>query len=71
VRIKETHIHLAQVVIWTIALWPTFTIWKDSLTWIAFVSIYALIDTSWGNYVSAKAVEAAKANTDQPGEHDR
>jgi hypothetical protein len=41
--------------------WPTLTIWKDSIPWLQFLSIFAIVEGAAGGVAAAwAAVEAAK-----------
>lgn len=38
-------IHGAMVVFWTAMLWPSVTVWRDSVPYLVFLSVYALISS--------------------------
>lgn len=56
--LKSSHAHLALLVVWCLLVVPTLTAWKDSITWIALMSIYSNISTHWGAWEAARAKEA-------------
>lgn len=37
------HIHLWLAVLWTVLVVPTLVYWRDSIAWVAFMSIYAIV----------------------------
>lgn len=48
-------VHKVAMWAWAAALIPTLLLWKDSILWVAFMSLYA-------NFVGhVSAIEAAKA----------
>lgn len=36
-------LHLVAIVTWAILIYPSVTIWKDSVQWLIIISIYANI----------------------------
>lgn len=53
--VRGSLLHLISTGVWVVAIIPTVTIWRESILWIAFMSI-------WANVVShATAYEAARA----------
>lgn len=53
---KWSHLHLVLVFVWLGLLWPTLTVWRDSVTWVAIMSLYANVVGHWS------AVQAALAD---------
>lgn len=51
--------HLAMMGVWTIAVIPTLLWWRESILWIAFLSLYGI----WVGHFSA--YDAARAEMSQ------
>ncbi|NUS25015.1 MAG: hypothetical protein HOV92_12440 [Streptomyces sp.] len=34
-------LHYCMAVVWALLIIPTLLLWKDSVTWVAFMSLYA------------------------------
>jgi len=49
--------------VWAAALLPTLIWWKESILWVAFMSLYANFATHWSSYQGARA---EKASYDHP-----
>jgi hypothetical protein len=61
-------VHAVSAVIWLLLVIPTWYLWRNSLFWIAFISLYANFVSHWGAYqaalaqlVAGRAEVAAKA----------
>lgn len=52
-------LHYTLTGVWVLLTIPTLLWWRNSLLWVAFMSIYANLATHWG------AAEAAKAEAAQ------
>ena len=52
--------HLVLVAVWLLLLYPTFTVWQDSILWVAFISVYANVVSHWGAYQAARAEDEAR-----------
>lgn len=50
--------HLALAAFWTLMLVPTILWWKDSILWVALISVYALIVSHLAAYAGARAEDA-------------
>ena len=46
--------HLIFVIVWTILIIPTLLLWKDSVLWIALMSVWANIQGHFASYMSAR-----------------
>jgi hypothetical protein len=55
--------HKAMTVIWIVLIIPTLLWWRESILWVAFMSLYANIATHWGAYQSARAEKAAEGSS--------
>jgi hypothetical protein len=47
--------HLTMVVLWATLLLPTLLWWKDSILWVASMSLYANVAAHWASYQGARA----------------
>ena len=45
---------------WVLLIIPTIIWWKDSILWVAFMSLYAIVTGHWGAYEAAKAKDLAE-----------
>ena len=52
--------HLILVAIWGVLLIPTLIWWRDSILWVAFMSLYAIVTSHWSAYEAAKAKDIAE-----------
>ncbi len=60
------HANAAQVHKWLTLVWlallvPSVTVWKDSLTWVIVMSVWANIAGHWGAYQAARTTSEEKA----------
>jgi uncharacterized membrane protein len=56
-KIKGTTIHFVLTITWIALLLPTILWWKESILWLALISVYANIATHWGGYQAARVEE--------------
>jgi hypothetical protein len=54
-------INLVFGVAWCVAIIPTLLWWKDSVLWVALMSLWANIASHFAAYLAAKAEQASKA----------
>ena len=54
--------HLAMTVVWGLMLIPTLIWWKDSVLWVALMSVYACVMGHWSSYQGSRAEKAADRN---------
>jgi hypothetical protein len=52
-------VNLVLVFVWII---PTVLFWKNSILWIALMSIYAVVVSHWGAYQASRAETEAENN---------
>jgi hypothetical protein len=52
--------HFGMAVLWGLLVIPTVLIWKESILWIGFMSIYAIIVSHLTGWDAAKAEQAAE-----------
>lgn len=57
---RATSLHKLLTILWATALVPTLLWWRNSILWVAFMSLYANIVGHWGAYQAARAEEMAK-----------
>jgi hypothetical protein len=56
----DRQVHLIAVGVWAVLIVPTLIWWRDSILWVAFMSLYAIITSHWGAYEAAKAKDLAE-----------
>lgn len=65
-RKREPEIHLILTIFWTVAIVPTLIWWKDSVLWVALMSLWANIASHLAAYTAAKAGKMIQENADSP-----
>lgn len=56
-------IHSVLLVAWTALAWPTLTVWKQSIPWLQFMSVFTIIESAAAGVAAAfAALESDKAN---------
>lgn len=50
----DRNIHLTLMYVWVALIIPTVIFWSESILWIGFMSIYAIITAHWAAYESSK-----------------
>lgn len=58
--LKPRNLHIFAVVVWICLLWPSMTVWKDSIQWVIAISVYANIVGHLSGASAAHASERAK-----------
>lgn len=48
-------IHGVMTIVWVMALIPTIIWWRESILWVAFMSLYANIVGHWSAYQAVKS----------------
>lgn len=48
-------VNLALAVFWVVAIWPTLALWKDSVLWVALMSLWANIASHIAAWLAARA----------------
>ncbi len=48
-------LHLTLMFLWTGLIIPTLLYWRDSILWVAFMSLYANIVGHWAAYQATRA----------------
>lgn len=59
-KIKATRLHLGLMWGWTATILPTLLWWRESILWVAFMSLYAIVVGHWGAYQAARAESQAE-----------
>lgn len=54
------HVHLGLTVAWILLLIPTMLWWKDSILWVAAMSLYANVVGHWSAYQATRAEKAER-----------
>lgn len=49
----SSKIHIGFAIFWAIMIVPTILWWPDSILWVAFISLYALVATHISSYEAA------------------
>lgn len=52
---RAAKLHLVLTIVWVLLIVPTILLWSQSILWIGFMSVYAIIATHWDAYQSARA----------------
>jgi hypothetical protein len=52
-------IHLVLTFVWASLTIPTLLIWRESILWVAFMSLYANIVGHWAAFQASRAEEAS------------
>jgi hypothetical protein len=56
--VKFKTFHLFMMAVWASLAIPTLIWWKESILWVAFMSLYANIASHWGAYQGSRAEES-------------
>lgn len=54
---KSEKIQLALTIIWSLLIIPTIIWWRNSIAWVGFMSIYAIVVSHYAAYEAAKAAK--------------
>jgi hypothetical protein len=57
-RIKASTIHTVLTVAWAVLVLPTLFWWRESVMWVALMSLWANIASHWAAREAAKAKES-------------
>ena len=50
--------HLVLTVVWALLAIPTLIWWKESILWVAVMSLYANVAGHWAAYEASRGVES-------------
>lgn len=54
--------HLIMIAVWVLLAVPTALWWKESILWVACMSLYANIGAHWSAYQGSRAEKEVKNN---------
>jgi hypothetical protein len=66
-----TSFHRTAMIIWGVLAIPTMLWWKDSILWVAMMSLYANFVGHWAAYQAAKSDQDLKAAVGNSPNKDR
>jgi hypothetical protein len=58
-------VHIGLTIFWALAAIPTLLWWRDSILWVAFMSLWANVASHWAAY-QASRVEDQVSDSDSP-----
>ncbi|HWS55499.1 MAG TPA: hypothetical protein VN228_15280 [Pyrinomonadaceae bacterium] len=58
-RVKASTIHTVLTLVWVALVVPTLLWWRESVFWVALMSLWANIASHWAAREAAKAKEKA------------
>lgn len=56
-KVKASTIHTVLTLVWVVLVFPTLLWWRDSVQWVALMSLWANIASHWAAREAAKAKE--------------
>lgn len=62
---SATWVHLTMTLLWVVLIIPTILWWRESVTWVSLMSIYAIIVGHWASYQAAHAEEKLECKVDE------
>lgn len=51
-------VHLGLAIFWAVMAIPTVVWWKDSILWVALISVYALVVSHLAAYAGSRAEDS-------------
>jgi hypothetical protein len=57
--LRSPQFHLVMTIVWALLIPPTLLWWRDSILWVALMSLYANLIGHWSAYQAARAEHAA------------
>lgn len=66
---NQRRLHAILTIVWAAAVVPTMLWWRESILWVAFMSLYANVVGHWGAYQAARVeqIELTKGGTTDGG----
>ncbi len=61
ITFKSTKLHLALTAVWVVLMWPTVTLWSESVLWVGIMSCYALAIGHISSYEAANSAGVDEA----------
>ena len=52
---RSARLHAVLTALWLALAVPSILLWRSSITWLVFMSVYAIVATHWDCYQTAKA----------------
>lgn len=63
---NQIRLHLTLTLLWCALVIPTVLLWRDSIAWVSFMSIYAIVASHWACWEAAKAKQSADLAKESP-----
>lgn len=57
---KHSNAHLVLTLVWVLLAIPTLIWWKESILWVAVMSLYANVAGHWAAYEGSRAKEESE-----------
>ncbi|MEV5265246.1 hypothetical protein [Streptomyces werraensis] len=54
-----SRLHLTLTCVWVLLAIPTLLLWRESILWVAFMSLYANVAAHWAAFQGARAEREA------------
>lgn len=54
VAVTQRRLHMLMTGLWALLVVPTLLWWRESILWVAFMSLYANVVGHWGAYQAAR-----------------
>lgn len=61
---RAAKLHLTLTVAWGLLVIPTLLLWRTSILWVAFMSLYANLVGHWSAYQAARAEQTGFSDED-------
>jgi hypothetical protein len=58
--LHSSRFHFWATIMWCLLIPPTILWWRDSVFWVALMSLYANLIGHWSSYQAARVEEAMK-----------
>jgi hypothetical protein len=55
-------VHLILLWLWLVLAVPSITIWRNSVPYLVWLSVYAIVATHWSGYQGAAAEQAVNSD---------
>lgn len=62
IEVAMLYLNIVQFVIWTVLIAPTMLWWRNSITWISFMSIYAIWISCLTAIMASLSAKTSKEN---------
>lgn len=61
--VTARRVHAVLSVVWLVLSVPSMIWWRNSISYLVFVSVYAIVVSHWSAWQGAKAETAARSDT--------